>query len=134
MEISAAIDPEVEVPAIGNDKFLAYLESNIQIKEDLEMTPEDIYQAKVVKAWRQDHPVRSLANNLPEFEEMESNMLKEHGTSEDDLIQLAVKRKQAIRRYLVDMDKITPERVFIREDNKLEISTSGTSEARLTIK
>jgi len=134
LEISVAIDPELETPALVKGRLMAELESSFEVSQELNLSPEEQYQMRVEKAYRKDQLLLDKLQELPSFQEMESALQANIQISQNDLNQLALQRKQSIRNYLVSTKAIAPDRVLIVEDQSLEVNDSGLSVAHLEIK
>jgi len=136
IEVTAPIDPAVESAALQRERMREILAQRLQIAIGL---PEpEAYRMRVARAYQLQFPEPQDAGDEPvkgpAFEEMEARLLEAMPVDESELRQLAERRRQAVRDYLVARPGIRPERVLTTEADGLQAAASGLSEARIEIR
>ncbi len=134
LDVMAGIDPSVEIPALKKRILKDEIVSKVELEEGEALSEAEAYQARLGKAYRSRKALSFLSRDLPPVPEMEAFLMERIDIEPDDLNQLAVKRKQAVRNYLVTQDDIDPDRVLIKTEASLEETDSGLSEVHLSIR
>lgn len=135
LELSAAVDPEWESPALAMARLRTHLRETFPLADQPDLPEPEAHQIRVEKAWRRAQPLAQaiLPGELPPLPEMEAELLEAFPVNPNDLNQLALQRKQVVREFLVSAMEIAPERVLLLETPP-QGDPAGTSEVRLSIR
>ncbi len=131
---ASTMDPNLELAGARQAKLRALLEEESGLEFTPETTAEERYRAMVEAVYKKRLEPEQQGPPLPEFAVMERYLLSLLEVTGDDLNLLAEERKEAVRDYLVQTEGIDPERIFLSEEDELQLVEDGASRVELSIR